>query len=450
MTDYDSVDFFSDPALVPDPYPYFEHLRGRCPVVHLPQHGVVAVTGYDEASEVYRDADTYSNCNTVTGPFPGLPVAPDGDDASDLIDRYRHRMPLSEYVVTQDPPAHAAQRALVMRLLTPKRMKENEAFMWRLADHQIDAFVDRGSFEVVGDYAQPFAMLVIADLLGVPEEDRARFRDQLLAMHAGPTVRDRRRPTDGGNAGGKAADPLEFLTETFTGYVEDRRRRPRADVLTQLANATYPDGSEPEVDAIVRMAVFLFAAGQDTTTRLVSWAMRFLAEQPELQALLRREREVIPNFVDEVLRLESPVKSDFRMARRSTTLAGVDIAAGTTVMLLPGAANRDPRHFDDPTSLCPERPNAAAHLSFGRGIHSCPGGPLSRLEARVSLERLLDRLGDVRIDDANHGPPGDRRFDIEPIYILRGMERLHLTFTGSAGGEPAANHETSDDGGPDQ
>jgi cytochrome P450 len=269
-------------------------------------------------------------------------------------------------------------------------------------------------------------------LLGVPDADRPRFREQLLAMQAGPTLRDPTRRSSQPSASGRPArDPLAFLTDTFTTYVEDRRRKPEQDVLTQLATATYPDGSQPAVDAVVRMAVFLFAAGQDTTTRLVAWTMRFLAEDPALQGRLRADPELIPNFIEEVLRLESPVKADFRMARRSTTVAGVEIPAGTTVMILPGAANRDPRQFERPTDLSPERSNAQTHLSFGRGIHSCPGGPLSRIEVRVSLEQLLGHLGEFRIDEKHHGPPNERRFPIEPIYILRGMEQLHITFEGN-------------------
>lgn len=420
MALFNDIDFFTDPSLVSDPYEYYEHLRGRGPVVLLPQRGVVAVTGYEEAAAVYRDTDTFSSCNAVTGPFPPLPFAPEGDDISTLIDQHRRAMPMGEYIVTQDPPTHAAHRSLLMRLMTPKRMRENEAFMWDLADHQIDTFVERGAFEVLAEYAHPFALLVIADLLGVPEQDRDAFRADLLELQdqlsVGTGQRGRR-------------DPLAFLTEIFTSYIEDRRRAPREDVLTQLAHATYPDGSTPEVGVVVRTATFLFAAGQDTTTRLLSNGLRILAEQPELQDLLRRERDRIPNFIEEVLRIEGPIKSDFRLTRRSTTLAGVDIPAGTTVVVLTGAANRDPRQFECPHEIRADRPNAQAHLSFGRGIHSCPGGPLSRIEVRVSFERILDRLGDIRIAEAHHGPLGAHRFEFEPTYILRGLKALHLEFT---------------------
>ena len=137
------------------------------------------VTGYDEAVAVYHDTAVFSSCNSVTGPFPGFPVPLVGDDVSELIERHRDELPFSDQLPTFDPPKHTDHRALLMRLITPKRLKENEEFMWRLADRQIDEFLPGGRCELVGDFAKPFAMLVIADLLGVPEEDHEEFRSRL-------------------------------------------------------------------------------------------------------------------------------------------------------------------------------------------------------------------------------------------------------------------------------
>ncbi len=177
MTDYDSVDFFADESLLEDPYPYFEHLRSQCPVLPTNPHGVVAVSGYEEASEIYLNPDTFSSCNSVIGPFATFPVPLEGDDVGDIIDTYRDRLPMFEHMVTMDPPMHTQERALIMRLLTPKRLKENEAFMWRLADRQMDEFVADGRCEFIKAYTQPFAMLAVADVLGVPESDHDRFRE---------------------------------------------------------------------------------------------------------------------------------------------------------------------------------------------------------------------------------------------------------------------------------
>ena len=128
------------------------------------------------------------------------------------------------------------------------------------------------------------------------------------------------------------------------------------------------------------------------------------------------------------------MKADFRLAKRKTTIGGVDVAAGTTVMLLNSAANRDPHRFPRPDEFDADRPNAREHLSFGRGAHSCPGGPLARAEGRISIARVLDRMGDIRISEEHHGPAGSRRYAYEPSYILRGLTALHIDFTPLGGG----------------
>ena len=166
--DIDAADFFTSGELVLDPYPYYDALRARCPVAREPHHGVVMVTGYDEALAVYRDSERFSSCTAVTGPFPGFPVPLEGDDISEPHRAHRDELPYSDQLPTFDPPKHTQHRGLLMRLLTPRRLKENEDSMWQLADRQLDEFLADGRCEFVGDFAGPFAMLVIADLLGVP------------------------------------------------------------------------------------------------------------------------------------------------------------------------------------------------------------------------------------------------------------------------------------------
>jgi cytochrome P450 len=421
MTDYDAIDFFREQTLIEDPYPYFDFLRQECPARRERHHDVVMVTGYEEALAVYHDVETFSSCNSVSGPFPGFPVPLEGGDVSELIDRHRDELPMSDQITTMDPPTHKAHRGLLMRLITPKRLKENEAFMWELADRQIEEFHAQGEVEFVKEFAGPFTLLVIADLLGVPEEDRARFRD---VLQGGSQERRQVGSTDNT----MRHSPLEFLYGELSAYIEDRRRQPRNDVLTGLATATFPDGTLPEVIDAVRVAANLFAAGQETTVRLLGSALQLIGDRPDLQALLRTERERIPSFVEEVLRFESPVKGDFRLSRVPTTVDGVDLPAGTTVMVLNGAANHDPRRFESPAEFRVDRENAREHLAFGHGNHFCPGAPLARAEARVAIERLLDRMGNIRISEAHHGPAGARRYTYAPTYILRGLTRLNLTF----------------------
>jgi cytochrome P450 len=420
--DYDSLDFFSDQSLVPDPYPYFDHLRSKCPVLKTTNYDVVAVTGHKEASIVYKDADLFSSCIAVGGPFPPLPFTPEGHDISEQIEAHRAELPMSEHMVTMDPPTHTRARSLLNRLLTPKRLKENEAFMWRLADQQLDEIIGKGKSEFLKDYAKPFSLLVIADLLGVPEEDHQIFREVLGAPQPGSNV---------GSLEGEtlAHNPLAWLDDKFCNYLEDRRKTPRDDVLTGLANAKYPEGDTPEVEDVAKSATFLFAAGQETTTKLLSAAIRLLAERPDVVERLRQDRSRIPNFVEEILRMESPVKSAFRLAKKDTVLGEVDIPAGTIVMVNPGAINRDPRQFDDPHEFDIDRANVREHLAFGRGAHSCPGGPLARVEGRVSIERVLDRMTDIRISDEKHGPAEARQFNYEPTFILRGLTEINIEFT---------------------
>lgn len=421
--DLTTVDFFRDSRLTDDPYTFYEALRTKCPVAKEDHYGVTMVTGWQEAVDVYNDAESFSSCISVTGPFPGFPVSLEGmenEDITELIKKHRDEIPFSDQLPTLDPPTHTDHRALLMRLITPKRLKENEDAMWQLADDNLDRFLAPGEGEFIKGFAGPFTLQVIADLLGVPEEDRPELLERLA------------RGTHGSGLGNAdktlTKTPLEYLYDVFATYVEDRRAEPRDDVLTGLATATFPDGRLPEVGDVVRVATNVFSAGQETTVRLLSTALKVMGDQPDVQAKLRENRELLGNFIEECLRIESPVKGDFRLSRVPTTIGDQPLGAGCTVMVINGAANRDPRRFEDPDTFDPERKNARQHLAFGRGIHSCPGAPLARAETRVGLERLLDRTTDIRISESQHGPAGDRRYEYIPTYILRGLTELHLEF----------------------
>jgi cytochrome P450 len=419
VTDFDDRDFFTDPAFVPDPNPYFEHLRSQGPVVREPHHNVMVVTRYSDMLEVFKESDLYSNCVAVGGPFPPLPFTPQDDDISELIEQHRTEMPLHEHMVAMDPPNHTRARSLLSRLLTPKRLKANQDFLWDLADRQLDEFIDAGRCEFLTAYSKPFSLLAIADLLGVPREDHAQFIDALASPHLMGNIEGQ----------GASINPLEFLDDMFSRYIEERRAEPRDDVLSELASATYPDGTLPEVFEVVRTATFLFGAGQETTAKLLGAALRILCDRPDLQQTLRADPSLVPVFIEETLRLESPVKTEFRLARRSTSLAGGDIPAGTIVMISPGAANRDPDRFECPYEFRLDRKNVREHVAFARGVHTCPGAPLARVEGRVSLERILARMTDITADEEFHGPTDDRRYTYEPTFILRGLTELHLRFT---------------------
>ncbi len=420
-TDFAGANFFRDPAIQADPYPYFDWVRDQGPVWQEPKYGIFLVTGHPEAMRVYTDpatfpegepaSGTFSSCNVVCGPFQRFSEPASGDDVTELIRAHRDELPFSDQLPSFDPPHHHDHRHLMMRLITPKRLKENEDFMWDYADQLIDAFADRGTCEWIADFAEPFTLTVVADLEGVPEADHELFREQLSTVHEKLEHK-----------------PLEFLYERFSEYIRDRREHPRDDVLGGLANATFPDGSVPEVTDAALLAANLFSGGQETTVRMLSFALRMLGERPDLQDAVRADRDTIPNFIEETLRLESPLRAQFRMARVTTELGGTTIPAGSSLMLTPGACNRDPRVFEDPHTFDLGRANARQHIAFGHGIHTCAGAPLARAEGRVALNRILDRVGRISISEEHHGPVGARRYEYLPTFFLRGLQQLHLTF----------------------
>ncbi|MBZ4571686.1 cytochrome P450 [Mycobacterium avium] len=423
MTDLAQVDYFTDADVAQDPYDYWDYLREQGPVFREPHYGVVAVTGYQEVQAAFKDVESFSAVNAIGGPFPPLPFTPEGDDISELIEAHRHEFPIFEHMVVMDPPEHDKARSLLGRLLTPRRLQENKDYIWQLADRQFDEFIANGHCEFLSEYAKPFATLAIADLLGVPDEDRPQIRRNLGAGNA-----------PGARVGGLdhepvGSNPLQYLDDLFSGYIADRRERSRDDVLTGLATATYPDGSTPPLLEVVRPATFLFAAGQETVTKLLSAAVQVLGDQPELQARLRADRGLIGPFIEEALRMQSPTKVDFRLARKTTTLGGVHIPAGTVIMLCLGAANRDPRKFESPNEFRIDRKNVREHIAFGRGIHTCAGAPLARVEGQITINRLLDRASELRINEAKHGPASSRQYRYESTFLLRGLTELHIEFT---------------------
>jgi cytochrome P450 len=420
MTELDAIDFFTDLSVVNDPSPYFDYLRAKCPIFRETHHGAMMVTGYAEAMEVFaKHREIFSSCVAVTGPIPPLPFTPRGDDISGQISQHLPEMPWSAHLVTLDGAAHTTLRNILNSILTHTRLKKNEEYVQKLADQLIDGFISAGKCEFVADYAHALSTLVIADLLGVPEEDR----EEILELLGQP-------PTQiGGDPEHKIApDPLGNLHERFTAYMQERRGNPRGDMMSDLANARLKDGSEPELDVPVRLAKFLFGAGQDTSARLMASCLRLLGDHPKVQQRLRSERQLIPDFIEETLRLESPAKLISRLARSTTSVGGVAVPAGTIVTLGLGAANRDPRHFESPGDLKLQRPNVRDHIAFSRGSHACPGAPLARAETRITLERFLDRMSDIRISETHHGRAEARRYQYEPTYLLRGLSALHIEF----------------------
>jgi len=405
-------DFFSDPELLQDPTPYYVALRERGPVWREPHKGVFMISGIEEILQVYSDHECFSAIVGPLGPLVTLPEPDEGESLAHVIERRRHEIPMGDQLPSLDPPTHTRHRSLLSKLFTPNRLKENEEFMWTLAEGLIDEFADRGEVEFGAAYARPFTLLVIADLLGVPREDHVMFRGWLRGAK-GPV----------GDPQGRHAGDRVFanLHPYFTRYIEERRASPRDDVMSRLASVRFPDGGLPEVMDVVRIAAILFAAGQETTARLLSAGMRILAEQPVLTEELQSDPGGIPNFIEECLRLESPIKGSFRLALRDTKLGGVAIPTGSIVMAMVGAANRDPRVFEDPDRFDAKRSNVRRNIAFGHGEHFCPGASLARAEARISFERLLARLDNFQLVDSS-------ALSYMKTFIIRGLKDLPLRF----------------------
>jgi|HubBroStandDraft_1064217.scaffolds.fasta_scaffold00143_33 cytochrome P450 len=418
-------DYFTDYSILKDPYEYFEAIREKGPIYRLPGRDIVVVTGFAETLEVLKNAEDFSSAIAPQGPAKALPFDIRGPDITSEIEAHRTEFVGGDLVVAYDDKQHSQSRALLSRLFTPSRLKANEEFMADYADRLVKDAVAKGGCELIKEIATPFVTLVIADLLGVPADDRQVFMD---AIEAGP-------PPGSLNSDDimEQNRPLVIMGMYFFNYVQERRKSPRSDVLSELANSTYPDGSTPELLEIVRLATFLFGAGQDTSAKLLGNTMRFIVDQPGLQGRLRADPSLIPQLLEEVLRLEGSTKMTARLARRDTRIGDYEIPVGTKVMVALAAANRDPRRWEDPGAFILDRPRIREHLTFGRGAHVCAGAPLARAEVRVILEKFLANSAHIDISGERHGPPGARNLEYEPSFIIRGLAEMHLDLTPPAG-----------------
>jgi cytochrome P450 len=419
MTDVEP-DFFKDPRVIEDPRAYFDRVRARCPVLREKYHDTFMVTGYEEVADVLSRKDgTFSSVVSVLGPIPPLPFKPEGDDISAQLEAHRDEIPWSAHVVSFDGKKHQEHRAILTDLLTYKRVKANEEYLHGLAERLVERFVHKGKCEVTKEYAHAVAVYAISDLMGIPEQDRAELIELL-----GPAPSQ----LEGDPAHKIGADPLIFLKERFDGYLRERLENRGTDLMSDLVHAQFKDGTKPSFETLSLLARFLFGAGQDTTARLVGMAIRILGDDPALQAKLRQQPERIPDFLEEVLRFEGPVKVVYRLAKTKTQVAGVEIPAGSILTVSLTGANNDPRYFERPDEFNIDRPNVRNHMSFSRGAHACLGAPLARLEARVAIDRFLARVPPFRISEEHHGPPAARRYRYEPTYSFRSLAELHIEF----------------------
>lgn len=423
-----SFDFLAlDSDTLTNPYPFFRALREREPVFREPRYGVYLVTRYEDIVSVARRPEVFSSVVAATGPLTPLPERSEGGSVDDQIERHRENLGRKS-LLTLDLPDHQRYRLLVNKLFSPRRLKDVEDYVRTLSHALIDEFIDRRRVEFIDGFAGPLPFLVIADLLGVPREDHEEFKrrlrgEQFRIGNPNAPQLTHRREQNKADAGGVSSDLMEYLYGYFRKYIADRRENPRGDIMSQLATSTFPHSTEvPSVEDIVGLAHILFGAGQETTVRLFTTGMQILLARPDVMEAVCQDHSLIPNFIEETLRYDTPVKGLFRVAREDAEIGDVTVPAGSIIMLLWGAGNRDPEQFPTPESFDLYRREANRTLSFGHGIHFCVGAPLARMEARIGWEAFLSRVTNLR------RAPDDGEYAYLPSFIIRGLNHLHLEF----------------------
>ena len=426
MEKLEERDYFTDYNILKEPYEFFDAVRKHGPVWQPPGKDYLIVTGFEEALQVLKNHNDFSASIGVAGAAAPLPFEPHGSDISEQIEAHRSHILGGDLLVNLDDVPHSNMRSLVNRLFTPSRLRANQEFIAAYSEELVQDAVTKRSVELIKAIATPFVTLVIADMLGVPAEDRQHFMNLIEAAPPPGSLNSSENDFSGEN------HPMVAMAGYFARYLMERQQEPRGDILSELAHATFPDGTKPRLEDLVALATFIFGAGQDTSAKLLGNSMRHIVDQPGLQDQLRQSPSLIPAMLEEVLRLEGSTKQTARLARRDTRIGDVNVPAGTKVLVALSAANRDVRRWPDPQAFVLDRPKIQEHIGFGRGKHVCAGAPLARVEVRIILERFLKYTSNIDFDEGKHGPRGRRELDFEPSFIIRGLAELHLKLTPSA------------------
>jgi cytochrome P450 len=388
-----------------DPYPLYEEMRTG-PIAQGPG-GLLLVLSREAADEVLR--------SNRFGHHPDGPP-PRVSDAESLEGEEFILAINSAMFLNMDPPDHTRMRRIVTRAFTPRAVERLRSAMQRVTGRALDASAATGHIELMQALARPLPVTIIAELLGIAEEDRPAFVEwgKFIATNSGLELSEE---------GVRQADEaVRAFVEYIAALVERRRAEPGEDLLSELI-ALESQGEHLTLSELIATAFLLLFAGYETTVNLIGNGTLALIQNPEQYQLLRRRPEMIPNAVEELLRYDPPVQLTGRKALADVRLAGEDIPRGTEVIPMIAAANRDPVVFDDPARLDVTRSNAGRHLSFGAGIHFCLGAALARLEARVAFTALLTRFSSIALD----GEPVWR-----PGVTFRGLETLPLALTSGA------------------
>jgi cytochrome P450 len=379
------------PEVKADPYPYYTDLRREAPVHQIEGMGVYAISRYDDVMFAMNHPEIFSSAG-----FNDMTI---NDKPAKML-------------IFTDPPDHTKLRNLINRGFTPRMIAELEPRIREITEELIDAVVERGELDLIGDFAMPLPVTIIAELLGVDpahKEDFKRWSDWIVADFVGDIPPDVQEAHE---------RDMEDFQAFFKGAVEERHERPTDDLIGALVRAG--DDQALTAEEVLAFIVLLLVAGNETTTNLVGNAMIALLAHPYQLKMLRDDSSLIPNAVEEALRYDAPVQFLFRRAARTVDLSGITIPEGSICTVIFGSANRDERRYADSERFDITR-DASGHVAFGHGIHFCLGAPLARLESRVALEALLRRLPDLRRVEPD--------IELIPSFFLRGPKRLPLAFT---------------------
>ena len=367
-----------DPAVLEDPYPFYARLRQQAPFWRIPGTKVFVASSYAVIDEITARTDDFSNV-VRTLLYRGEDGVPQQLEFGASI----------EALASADPPVHTLHRRAVFPELVAKKMAQLAPDISRLAIESVDSYAAAGGGDFMEAVANPVPINVISWLIGFRDADN----ELLLQSAADSTM------MVGGAMTLDDLTPLIERTAEVSAWISRQITAGDAPddlLLGTIANAIAEQVITHEQGVIILHT--LLSAGGESTTSLIGNAARIMAEHPDLQERLRRQPEFVANFVEEVLRLESPFRMQMRSVVKPTSCHGIDVPAGSTVMLFYSAANRDPSHYDDPDEIKLERPSPRVHLAFGRGIHFCVGAHLARLEASIVIEALLSRTTSIRMN----------------------------------------------------
>jgi cytochrome P450 len=388
-----------------DPYPYYARMREEARVSRT-AFGPYVVNGYEECLGVLRDPRLGRGTeieDTSTGIFSDA-----GTRRGEFLETSKHNMLLS------DPPDHTRLRRLVSRSFTPRQIERLRPAVHGLVDRLLEILAEEGETDFMARFALPLPMAVIGELVGVPEAERAELQPYVRAAAKGIEPVLSPEETDA------AIEALAFLGGYFTQLLEERRKDPRDDLLSALVQARESDDRLTD-EEIASTAILLFAAGFETTTNLLGNGLLALLTHPDQLADWRRHPEIAPSAVEELLRFDSPVQFNLRAALEPADLLGEPLVRGDRIVVLQGAANRDPARFERPDDLDLRRADNTP-LSFGWGIHHCIGAPLARLEGEIAFNALLSRFPTVELaSDEPHW---------RASFTLRGLLELPLRVSG--------------------